>query len=223
MMRGLWVGYLLICVGTGGVIALSATRTTPQEGDIAAYVTRAKQRGKKQITVTVNGDSSDANASAEQFLRPYTVIYGTPLNHIAVAEASEISLYTWQRLRVEETLRVGPLADAAFCQNLPRPARLPKIGQLSVAYMGGTAMVRGVAVTVNAGRPVSLRPGRAYVIIGLQCGDNTIALAHGALDVYDVGRTGYLDFSTTEADAPFVQKFKELKSIPALRAYLNSF
>lgn len=174
----------------------------------------AKCRGDSSLSFSLlSPDGEERLPSLESLLRKSAVYVATATRIDVLKEVIESDIYTWQVLRVEQTL--ASAAPLKGCHALPASVHLEP-GEIAVPMLGGTAVIEGVTVSLTSSTPSTLKEGQRYLAVGDACGKNVVA-AGGTLGMLPVNDEGALKPLPAQQAA----LTPSLRTVPDVQAFIS--
>jgi len=165
---------------------------------IADFAAKAKASGR--TSASIEQHSGESLLQLRSVINRASVFVVRATGKPPLPTTTTFNIWTWYTVRIDDTLRRRP-PTARACRDIPPVRPSVGAGEAALQTLGGTAIVDGVSVTLNA--PVfgvSIPRFVRMLIFVDSCPADVFQLPQGGLDIFTVEPDGKL---ASEADSPY--------------------
>ncbi len=191
-------------------VQMTEPKRVPFEQQLRWYANETRKQNKKVVSIPP-WQPIYVEADLDQVAKRFTVMVVQPVAKQTYETANGNRLYTWNRLRIIETISSPNEAITDTSQVPPEELFPLNRGEILVQTSGGTKLIDGIEVSEPG--PV-LKEGERYLIYVLLNPSGVGILAHGATGVSAVGANGQL--------IPFNKGFEQGDSLEDLKSKLQT-
>jgi hypothetical protein len=206
--------YTLACVAVLIAIAIAKVQITepkrvPLKQQLRWYANETKKQNKKVVTVPP-WQALYAEPDLDEVTRRFTVMVVQPVAKQTYENANGNLLFTWNKLRILETVSSPKEAVTDTSQVPPNELFPLNRGEILVQTSGGTKLIDGIEVSQPG---PELKEDERYLIYVLLNPSGVGILAHGETGISAVRDNGQL--------VPFKKGFEQGDSLEALKSKLQ--
>ena len=207
--------YVIVCVAVLLGIAIARVqkdepKSVPFKEQLRWHANEARKQNKKSVSIPP-WQPIYVETDLESVAKHFTVMVVQPVSKHIYETADGNRLYTWNRLRIIETVSAPEEAVTDNSQVPPEELFPLNRGEILMQTSGGTKLIDGVEVREPG---PELKEGERYLIYVLLNPSGVGILAHGATGISAVGDNGQL--------VPFRKGFDQGDSIETLKSKLQT-